>query len=85
MTDIPKPSNVHRLVPATASASLPNPFRPGTKKAACYERFMLGGDSATLKADFRKLGAAGTTANTWLGSFRLLARTVRAVQGGGSK
>ncbi len=79
-----KESNVRRL-PLTgrltpASAPLPNPFRPRSMKAACFERFLRGGDSKTLVADFRALGAAGTTANTWLSVFRTFVRGMRAAK-----
>lgn len=78
MTETPKDSNVHRLTPA--STSLPNPFRPNCMKARCYERFQQGGDTASILRDMEKLGAAGTTARTWLCTFRMFVRGARAVQ-----
>jgi len=75
-----KESNVHRLIPA--SAPLPNPFRAGTKKARCWERFLRGGNSAAILADFRATGCAGTTAYTWLSVFRTFARGMQAAKQG---
>ena len=85
MNDTPKDSNVHRLTPA--STALPNPFRPNSMKARCYERFQQGGDTASILRDMEKLGAAGTTARTWLCTFRVFVRGVQVAQrqGGGDK
>ncbi len=71
-------SNVHRLT--SAARALPNPLRVGTTKARCFDRFLLGGDSKTLVADFRALGAADTTAHTWLSVFRTFVRGMRAAK-----
>ena len=85
MNETPKDSNVHRLTPA--STPLPNPFRPQSMKARCFDRFQLGGDTAVILSDMEKLGAAGTNARTWLCTFRVFVRGVRAAQkqGGGEK
>jgi hypothetical protein len=71
-------TNVRRLTPA--ARSIPNPFRAGTMKARCFERFLCGGDSKTLVADFRAMGAAGNTARTWLSVFRVYVRGVRVAK-----
>ena len=79
MVETPKPaSNIHRLIPA--SRSLPCPFREGSMKAKCWARFLKGGDSATLIAAFRRLGAAGNTAHSWLSVFRVTARAMFEAQ-----
>jgi hypothetical protein len=49
-------------------------------KARCFERFLRGGDSKTLVADFRAMGAAGNTAHTWLSIFRVFVRGVQAAR-----
>lgn len=69
------PNNVICLVPPS-SASV-NPFRAGSLKALCWERFLRGGDSASIVKDMRSLGAAGSTARTWLCTFRVFARAMR--------
>jgi hypothetical protein len=81
--EAPKKPQVHYLPLPTAS--LANPFRPGSKKAKCFDIFARGGTRAALIEQMEKTGAAGTTARTWLAIFRAYARGVRAAKKGGAE
>ncbi len=59
---------------------LANPFRPGTKKARCFEIFRSGGARQALIADMQRLGVARSTACTWLYLFRVFARGIRTAR-----
>jgi hypothetical protein len=60
-----------------SSEKLPNPFRPGSKKARCFDLYRAGGQRAQLIEEMRKLGVAWSTARTWLNIFHVYARGVR--------
>jgi hypothetical protein len=70
-----QPSNVRYLKPMS---SIPNPFRPGSKKAICFELFLRGGRRDELIRKMRRTGIAELTARTWISIFRLYCHGVRA-------
>jgi hypothetical protein len=57
---------------------IPNPFRPGSKKAMCFEIFLRGGTREEMVRAMCETGVVGLTATTWIGIFALYMRGVRA-------
>jgi hypothetical protein len=49
-------------------------------KAKAFERFLRGGDRAAIIADMEEIGATRSTANSWLHAFRVLTRSMRAME-----
>jgi hypothetical protein len=57
-------------------ARLANPYRPQSKKHACFEIFLRGGTRESLIAQMEATGATGYTVRTWLSGFKAYSRGV---------
>ncbi len=83
MTTPKNPTNVRYL--ALPNSGIPNPFRPGSRKAACFELFRAGGERDAMIEAMKRTGVQGTTARTWLNLFRVYARGCREGKKGGAE
>lgn len=55
-----------------------NPFRPGSKKARCFEMFLKGGSRQELIAAMEATGVRWSTAQTFIHYFKVYVSAVRA-------